>query len=269
MKFKKVAVLLVGFVILIGGESAQARDMGLYVNNQYLVRDVQSIENFDMLPLLDIAGELGFWCTFDGTTAVLYNDTASYCFTLGSPIVYNHMGRKYGLDIVPQYINGKFMIPAKFFQDAFGKTYIWDDVTDTLFLGSDSAYQWLIGTKEYQQEKSIKQTWNAVQGWWFCEPDPIDPYYFSENICFYPDGTFYCRTWRIKGYGTYRVTDLNTIEVSYDVYFNFAGTTTFDYYWSNTCMFELSGGNLFGKSNYCSYGRFEHRNSFTYVPGQQ
>ena len=158
MKTKRILALLLGFSLLVPA-TAQARDMNVYVNNQYLVRDVQIVNDFDMLPVLDIASELGFAATFDGTTAVLSSPQQQYTFTLGSPDVYNKDGRWYGLDVVPQMINGKFMIPAKFFQDAMGKPYFWDDVTDSVFLDSNNEYNWLISTPEYKQAKKDMTTY--------------------------------------------------------------------------------------------------------------
>lgn len=142
-----IALALAGISV---SASAFAQDMDIYVNDQHLVRDIVSVDGFDMLPILDIAGELGFNCYYDGTVIDLYNDNRSYTFTVGDASVYDESGNWYGLDVVPQVINDKIRIPAKFFQDAMGMSYVWDSVTNTIYMGSEDTYNWLINTYEYQ-----------------------------------------------------------------------------------------------------------------------
>ena len=125
---------------------AQAHEMDMYVSNQYVVRDMQTVWGFDMLPVMDIAGELGFNCSFDGQNLVLYNDWRSFSFTLGSASVYDQNGAWYGLDVVPQVIEGRVRVPAKFFQDAMGMSYVWDDVTNAVFLNSEASYYSVINS---------------------------------------------------------------------------------------------------------------------------
>lgn len=147
---KRIISVLLFCTIISSFTNIFAINMDMYVNDTFVQRDIQSVGNFDMLPILDIAGELGFQCTFDGTTAVLYNALQSYTFIIGNPLVIDQYGNSYGLDIVPQIIDGKLRIPAKFFQDALHMTYTWDSITNTIFLGSDATYSWLINTPEHQ-----------------------------------------------------------------------------------------------------------------------
>lgn len=130
--------------------SVNAHNMNMYVNDICVVRDVQMIDGFDMLPVMDIAGELGYNCSYDSKTLVLYNDSERFTFTLGSASVYDESGRWYGLDVVPQVIQGKIRIPAKFFCDVKSMSYVWDPITNTIFMGSENSYNWLINTEEYK-----------------------------------------------------------------------------------------------------------------------
>lgn len=149
---KKIKVLFISCLMMFSfAIGAQAADMNMYVNGIFVVRDLETVGEFDMLPILDIAGELGYQCTFDGTTAILYNDWQSYTFVVGSATVIDRYGGWYGLDVVPQIKNDKLYVPAKFFQDAMGLSYTWDSVTNTIFLNSDATYQWLINTPEHKQ----------------------------------------------------------------------------------------------------------------------
>ncbi|MDY3031487.1 MAG: copper amine oxidase N-terminal domain-containing protein, partial [Clostridia bacterium] len=134
MKKKILIPVITAAIMGFAAIGASARNLDMYVNNHHVVRDIQTVGRFDMLPVLDIAGELGFNCSFDGTTIKLYNDSRSYKFTMGKAAAYDQNGKWYGLDVVPQIINGSVRIPYKFFCDAMGLSYTWDDVTSTIFL---------------------------------------------------------------------------------------------------------------------------------------
>ena len=247
--------------MLCTAAGVHAANIDMYINGNYVVRDLETVGEFDMLPILDIANELGYQCSFDGIEATLNNDQQQYTFVLGKPAVLetgiNRYAKRYGLDVVPKMINEKFYIPAKFLQD-IGLTYTWDNVTSTLFINSDYTYQWLIGTAEYQNAKGIKQTYDAIQGWWLYYNYEELYYncmgYFYENMCFSPDGTFYLRTFRTERYGTYSVIDPNTVKVYYDDYYsgpvryNDNGNGSFTYRGSGTSIYQFVGSNLIGES---------------------
>ena len=147
---RKTLFFIICLAALCVGTVSYAYDMNMYVNNIFVVRDIQSVAGFDMLPVADIAGELGFGCTYNEKEVVLYNDVQSFTFTVGSPAVYDKFGNQYGLDVVPQMIAGKLRIPANFFQNVFGMSYTWDSVTNTIFMNSQSAFEWITGTDEYK-----------------------------------------------------------------------------------------------------------------------
>lgn len=145
--------LVIGLAALmaVGVLPAQAAETPMYVNDVYVVRELGRVGDFDMLPILDIAGELGYQCTYDGTTIRLWKARQSFTFTMGSADVYDQNGVWFGLDVVPQVMNGRVMVPANFFIYNLGTSYTWDGKTSTLFLNSDSTYHWLVSTPEYQQ----------------------------------------------------------------------------------------------------------------------
>ena len=185
--------------------------------------------------------------------------------------MYDWNGNSYNLVTAPKLVDGNTMVPAEFYRDNFGVSVIWDDVTSSLFINSEDTYNWLVNTNEYQQTKNINQTWNEIQGYYFYEGDP---YTQSVNMQFNSDGTFSMRTWRVKGYGTYTVTDDSTVEVNYDVYFKGAGSRDFRYDYSTYEQYYYAGGGLLFPINedgitYDGNRLFEHRGSFTDIPGQE
>ena len=214
---KRICSTMLGCLLLISGiGSAQAAETGMYVNNAYVSREFDTIGQFDMVPILDIAGELGYGCDFDGSQFRLYNDNVTYTFTMGSADVFSHDGTWFGLDVVPQFINGRVMIPANFLIYILGTPYTWDNVTQTLFINSNYSYRWLTGTKEYKEAKeakAIENTRNAILGWWTSSTyTNLNRYmYFSSDGSARFDSNF-----GVSYDGFYRVTGANTIDVSFN-----------------------------------------------------
>lgn len=130
------------FPVLTNTEAnAYADDLNIYVNNQFLTRDIARVDDFDMIPIFDIAGELGAVINRDGDSFSLTMYDHTYNFNIGDAAVYDENGGWHGLDVVPQYIDDNVMIPEKFLSDTFGMPYYWDNVSHCLFLNSDAKYQ--------------------------------------------------------------------------------------------------------------------------------
>ncbi len=151
---KIISAILVFTIIAACGVVVSAKPTGMYVNNVYVTREFATIGRFDMLPILDIAGELGFSCSRNENEFKLYNDKKTYHFTVGKASVFDQNGKWYGLDVVPTIINGRIMIPNNFLINNMEVSYTWDSITSTLFINSDYTYKWLINTSEYRAEKN-------------------------------------------------------------------------------------------------------------------
>lgn len=158
MKLKKLTAGILAAGMMIGSAfSASAYSMNMYVKNHYVTRDMQTMGKFDMLPIMDIAGELGYQVYYENGKFWLFNDSVSYEFTVGKADFYDQDWNWYGLDVVPQFIGGKLRLPSSFFTKTLGLSYTYDDVTKTLFIDSDSSYKWLIGTWEYQNSAPMRR----------------------------------------------------------------------------------------------------------------
>ncbi|MDD6484062.1 MAG: hypothetical protein PUF72_05745 [Clostridiales bacterium] len=82
---------------------------------------------------------------------------------------------------------------------------------------------------------------DVIIGEWQCYDDMEE---HSVTVRFEPDGKFYCETWRVKGQGTYTVTDKGDIEVKYDVYFQGAGSSEYEFYYSTNETYQMSRDEL-------------------------
>ena len=161
MKKRLIAALItVMTTLLLFGTTALAEQTHMYVNNTYVTREFSTVGQFDMIPILDIAGELGYSCSVNGQNFQVSNGITTFYFKMGSASVYAQDGVWFGLDVVPKIINGRIMIPANFLIYNMGVSYTWDEPTKTLFINSDSTYKWLINTPEYKNERIRRE--NAV-----------------------------------------------------------------------------------------------------------
>ena len=138
---KKLPIILTAIITTqLLCASAQARYMNMYVNEQLIYRDMQTVGKFDMIPIKDIAGELGFKVSSTDITCTLIGQQNAYKFTLGDASVYDKYNNWYGLDVVPQIIDEKFMIPYNFLTKVLAVSYTWEPSTNIIFINSDQAY---------------------------------------------------------------------------------------------------------------------------------
>lgn len=87
---KKLPIILTAIITTqLLCASAQARYMNMYVNEQLIYRDMQTVGKFDMVPIKDIAGELGFKVSSTDITCTLIGQQNTYKFTLGDASVYD------------------------------------------------------------------------------------------------------------------------------------------------------------------------------------
>lgn len=111
-----------------------------------------------------------------------------------------------------------------------------------------------------------------IVGWWFFHNE--DPYmeHHSENIQFGADGSFFSQTWRQQCYGTYEINSQNnTISATYDIYYCWAGQSTYTYGETAGSVFSLNGnileriGMVSANGIYADNRKFVHKDSFTDV----
>lgn len=129
--------------------SVGAANINMCVKDNYVTRDLQTLGSVDMIPILDIAGELGLKTYFDGYNLWIEDGYRSYKFTLGSADVYDSQGNWHGLDAMPKYANEKLYIPSTFLTNVLGISYSWDNITKTLYIGAEKTLNWVKTNQEY------------------------------------------------------------------------------------------------------------------------
>ena len=142
MKRIKRAVSLM-FALMLGIISAttvSAQQMKMYIREHYVERDIVSYGGIDMLPIADIACELGYSYGLADYGFVLSSSYATYNFALGDATVYSNTGKWIGLDAVPMVLNNKMRIPSTFLTKTLGMSYGWDSESNIIFVSSPNAY---------------------------------------------------------------------------------------------------------------------------------
>ncbi len=167
---KKIIGTIIGItsmLICFASVNVSAATMEMYINEQYVERDIVNQGGIDMLPIADIAGELGFEYqpTYNGFKLNGYYNV--YTFTAGSASVYDYWGNWIGLDMVPRIIDGKIRIPATFVTKTLGYSYTWDYVTNIIFVNSPNALvetksnYWYAGWKR-AADGTVANYWNST-----------------------------------------------------------------------------------------------------------
>lgn len=167
---KKLITAIIGIasmLICFTAINASAATMEMYINEQYVERDIVNQGGIDMLPIADIAGELGFEYqqTYNGFKLKGYYNT--YTFTMGNASVYDYWGNWIGLDMVPRIINDKIRIPATFVTKTLGYSYTWDYVTNIIFVNSPNSLAetksnyWYAGWKR-AADGTVENYWHSI-----------------------------------------------------------------------------------------------------------
>lgn len=202
MKKQITALLIAAATMISVTATVSAHTKSMYINDIYVERDVVQYDSIDMLPIADIAGELGFKYRRDGNEFRITSDTINYYFYLGSATVSDNKGHTYGLDVRAMELGGKIRIPSTFLTKILGLSYDYDYVTDMLFINSKNLLSEFKDTFLYSQYKKAAD--KQVSYYWDTQvPDYGD--LSSEDItykCEYTDG------WKEKQY-TYYDTDFN------------------------------------------------------------
>jgi hypothetical protein len=145
MKTIKRIAMIILTTMLTTVASVSAYPMDMYINEQYVKRDIVSLGGFDMLPIADIAGELGYYYRsirfgiFKEFT--LYGKNNNYYFKIKDASVYDSYNNWIGLDIVPMEIDGKVRIPSSFITKTLKLSYTWDSVSNAIFINSPVSYK--------------------------------------------------------------------------------------------------------------------------------
>ena len=111
----------------------------------------------------------------------------------------------------------------------------------------------------YDVYATKKKTKEQIVGKWTCvtDSDPLMKHH-AIDIQFKNDGTFTLKTWRTKGIGTYSVI-LDSVSVDYSEYFNWAGTSEYQYEGECSTNFEIDGDTLIEYDDYLNITHIYYR----------
>lgn len=137
---RTVAFMFALMLGIISTATVSAQQMKMYIREHYVERDIVSYAGIDMLPIADIACELGYTYHIADYGFALSSSYNTYNFATGSASVYDVTNKWIGLDAVPMVLNGKMRIPSTFLTKTLGMSYGWDRESNTIFVSSPNAY---------------------------------------------------------------------------------------------------------------------------------
>ncbi len=154
-KFKTILVMVLVIITLSSATCfAGNDDISVYVNGMHIASEVSPvIENgYTLMPMRDILEALGYYVEWhDDTKEVyaIYNFDGDYtiCYTVKINNVeaskfdlvgYDIQSRvDFQMDAPARMINGKTMVPIRFFAEAVGYTVDWDAASKTVSIYND------------------------------------------------------------------------------------------------------------------------------------
>lgn len=153
---KKIVSAAALCAVLLQAGAAYAYDVDIYIKSYHVIRDIRNVDGYDMLPIADIAGELGYTYTVisDDKFSVTANNR-TYDFTINDNMAYDNNGGRYNLGTAPQIMEGAVRIPSNFFTEILDVGYIWDEYIHAVFIDAQNSYDWIITTPEYQAAQGI------------------------------------------------------------------------------------------------------------------
>lgn len=153
---KRIISLLIAMIIsMLSFVTVSAQQMKMYIREYYVERDIVTYAGIDMLPISDIACELGYSYGVADYGFVLNSSYATYNFTLGDATVHNNTGRWIGLDAVPMVLNKKMRIPSTFVSKTLGMSYTWDSESNIIFIASPNAYERVKSERQTKDAQAV------------------------------------------------------------------------------------------------------------------
>jgi len=134
MKKAGMAIACVALIITLGAEVAFAESASVVLNGSELTFDQPAIvENRTLVPLRAIFDELGAGIEWDQSTHIVTAVRGNITITIqiGSNILTKN-GEQITLDVPPQIIDGRAMVPLRAIAESFGTEVGWDPTTRTV-----------------------------------------------------------------------------------------------------------------------------------------
>lgn len=138
---RKILVLVVWCLLLLMGAmvpcQATAADLRIVVNGQELNTEVPAVieEGRTLVPLSAISQALLAYVDWDESSRMvtILKDCDKLELTIGVKTAYKNSA-PIGLEVPPQIVAGRTMVPLSFISQALGASVEWDPVTRTVFV---------------------------------------------------------------------------------------------------------------------------------------
>lgn len=198
---KKVIITLLSLTMMFNTFTfAGYADAGISVtlNGETLAFDVQPqlIDNRTMVPLRKIFEAMGAVVDWDDNTQTVTATKGNerVIATINSKNVYIS-GETKTLDVPPMVINDRTLVPVRFVAEAFGANVDWDEITQTVVIGTDDltkkqteALSSIVGSTTYKGYSHFGIKYKVPAEW-------KEPTVNGDNVYYYPaDGMITVQT---------------------------------------------------------------------------
>ncbi|MBQ3053809.1 MAG: copper amine oxidase N-terminal domain-containing protein [Clostridia bacterium] len=138
---KKIIVLLMIFIMAVSITAFATENISVYIGNKKLEFDVQPqlINDRTMVPMRKIFESLGAEVTWVGEaeTIVATRDSQIIVMEIGKlsftvTDVKTEVTKEVILDVPPQLVESRTLVPVRAISETFGYTVNWDDATTTV-----------------------------------------------------------------------------------------------------------------------------------------
>lgn len=201
---------------LMAAQVALADDgINVYVNNEKLSFDVnpQIIDERTLVPMRAIFEALGAEVSWDDSSKSItaIKDDTTIKMTIGNNIV-NVNANQIILDVPPQIIDGRTLVPVRTIAESFGSDVLWEGDSRSVLIDSNATY---VSLKE---KDTIK---NILIGEWYNDEQEWSGHF---GLVFSNDGSVKYEGYRFHYNGTYTILNNNEILIHFnDNYANWAG----------------------------------------------
>ena len=139
MKKVLLSFFLLSVILSVSFSVSANNEVSVYIDDEIIEFDVvpRIIDGRTMVPMRKIFEELGTVVEWDGNTQTVtaHNDLSVIKATIGKNIMTVN-GTPKTLDVSPQLVDGRTLVPARFVAEALGANVEWDGISSSVFIKS-------------------------------------------------------------------------------------------------------------------------------------
>lgn len=175
-RFKKsmitLSMVITGLVLLSGMNvfGANIENVNLYVDNEKFADGLAMIiDDCTMCGVRSVSEKFGCSVVWDeqtqGVTVYSYDGQTACGMAVGDSTAYYFDGTTSVMSGAPLLMNDTMMVPVRAIAEFLGKSVVWEEITSSVFIDSDTAYNTVTSTAEYRSEALARPAENRADAY--------------------------------------------------------------------------------------------------------